>query len=99
MNAAPSKQQFAKLLEVCRANGIPMTPPHPDGFGGSRDAAILASYDREGDFVFVQAVKRTKDLLNRAGVKRLRYGYFYKVPVKHCSKVNGLQLNGEATSA
>jgi hypothetical protein len=23
---------------------------------------------------------------------------FYKVPVKHCAKINGLQLNGEASA-
>ena len=70
------------------------TVPHPDGFGGARDAAILASYDREGGFVFVQAVKRTKDLLNRAGFKRLTTHAFYKVPVMRCPKINGLQLAG-----
>ena len=68
--------------------------PHPDGFRGARDASILASYDREGDFVFVQAVVRTKDLLKRAGVKRVSLHDFYKVPVRHCPRINGLQLNG-----
>lgn len=72
--------------------------PHPDGFGGARDASILKTYDREGNFVFVQATSFTKDLLKRAGVKRLRTHAFYKVPVKHCPKINGLQLNGEASA-
>ena len=72
--------------------------PHPDGFGGARDASILKTYDREGDFVFVQGTSFTRDLLKRAGVKRLKSHAFYKVPVKHCAKVNGLQLNGEASA-
>jgi hypothetical protein len=70
--------------------------PHPDGFGGARDAAILASYDREGDFVFVQAVARTRALLKRAGVARVKSHAFYKVPVV-ASKA-GLQLNGTASA-
>jgi hypothetical protein len=65
---------------------------HPDGFRGARDASILASYDREGNFVLVQAVDRTKDLLRRAGVRRIRSHEFYKVSVSHCKRVNGLQL-------
>jgi hypothetical protein len=68
--------------------------PHPDGFGGARDASILASYDREGDFVMVQAVARTRDLLKRAGVKRVKPHAFYKIPVART--LAGLQLNGNA---
>ena len=72
--------------------------PHPDGFGGARDASILKTYDREGDFVFVQGTIFTRNLLKRAGVKRVKIHAFYKVPVRHCKKVCGLQLNGEAVS-
>jgi hypothetical protein len=68
--------------------------PHPDGFGGARDAAILGAYDREGDFVMVQGMARTKDLLKRAGVKRVKTHAFYKVPVART--LAGLQLNGNA---
>jgi hypothetical protein len=70
--------------------------PHPDGFGGARDASILAAYDREGDFVMVQAVAKTRDLLKRAGVARVKSHAFYKVPVIFCPKLRGLQLNGKA---
>lgn len=74
------------------------TAPHPDGFGGARDAAMLAAYDQEGDFVFVQSVAKSDDLLKRAGIKRPKRHAFYKVPVRHCKHVNGLQLNGNASS-
>lgn len=74
------------------------TAPHPDGFGGARDAHLLGTYDQEGDFVFVQAVARTRDLLLRAGVKRVKSHAFYKVPVRYDAKVGGLQLNGEAVA-
>lgn len=84
----------------CDAAGSPAArqeaSPHPDGFGGARDASILASYDREGDFVFVQGTRRTVGLLQRAGIKRVRAHVFYKVPVKHCPRIGGLQLNGKA---
>lgn len=70
--------------------------PHPDGFGGARDASILASYDREGDFVFVQSVSRTDALLKRAGIKRPQRHAFYKVPVLRA--LVGLQLNGPASA-
>lgn len=113
MNAAPTRHQFAKLLKVAAQQGIPLTQipamtsaefktaatPHPDGFGGARDASILATYDREGDFVFVQATTFTRHLLQRAGVKRVKIHAFYKVPVKHCPRVNGLQLAGNAAQA
>jgi hypothetical protein len=70
--------------------------PHPDGFGGQRDASILKTYDREGDFVMVQSVQRTDGLLKRAGIKRPQRHAFYKVPVIFCEKIRGLQLNAEA---
>jgi hypothetical protein len=72
--------------------------PHPDGFGGTRDASILATYDREGDFVFVQSTSFTDDLIKRAGIKRPRRHAFYKLPVRECEKIRGLQLNGEASA-
>lgn len=72
------------------------TAPHPDGFRGTRDASILATYDREGDFVFVQACAHTRHLLKRAEIPRPRTHSFYKVPVRYCEKVGGLQLNGKA---
>lgn len=71
----------------------------PDGFGGARDAQILETYGddwKSGDpipeIVRVQAVKRTKDLLHRAGFKRVITHNFYPVKVRHDEKSNRLQL-------
>jgi len=68
-----------------------LTAPHPDGFNGARDASILANYDREGGVVQVQATKRTKGLLHRAGFQRTRTNAFYAVSVRRDS-FNHLQL-------
>ena len=68
-----------------------VSAPHPDGFGGARDAAILESYDREGDTVHVQAVVKTRDLLKRAGFPRTTAGNFYQVKVR-VDDFNRLQL-------
>jgi hypothetical protein len=79
------------------ANPRKVSTPHPDGFGGARDATILESYSgwKAGDepiaSVRVQAVERTKDLLKRAGYTRTRAGEFYEVRVM-VDEHNCLQL-------
>ena len=57
--------------------------PHPDGFGGARDAAILAAGDYYGclGVCVVQATERTKSLIRRAGFPRIRTHQFYEIPV------------------
>ena len=55
--------------------------PHPDGYNGARDAAILFDYmDEEtaaDGIVYVQSCQRTDDLLRRSGIlKRQRHGFY-----------------------
>jgi hypothetical protein len=74
------------VLEAGRlTSGGSMPAPHPDGFGGARDAAILFDYmdaDTAADgVVYVQAVARTANLLKRAGVTRQKRHEFYPVRV------------------
>ena len=72
--------------------------PHPDGFGGARDAVILENYagwkagNKAPATVNVQCVGKTKDLLKRAGFLRTKSGEFYPVKVQHDEKFNRLQL-------
>ena len=68
--------------------------PHPDGFSGARDAAILESYDRDGGTVHVQCVLNTKDMLKRAGFPKPKRHEFYQVQVQICPVSNWLQLAG-----
>jgi len=59
--------------------------PHPDGFGGARDAAIIDEYMDEETMgtgtVLVQATARTEYLLKRAGVTRQKRHAWYSVRV------------------
>lgn len=75
--------------------------PHPDGFGGARDASILEAYSGwkcgvsdtpAPTSVEVQAVARTRDLLKRAGFKRVATHDFRTVAVRFDEKFNRLQL-------
>ncbi|MEO5712594.1 MAG: hypothetical protein ABIT37_03825 [Luteolibacter sp.] len=74
--------------------------PHPDGFGGARDASILESSHgwKSGMMVpatiEVQATVRNKDLLVRAGwpARGQKRHTFYPVKVRHDEQFNRLQL-------
>ena len=79
----PGAARKPALEAAWLTSGGSMTAPHPAGFNGARDAAILA----EGDFYgchglsVIQATARTKPLLHRAGFPRVRMHAFYEVPV------------------
>lgn len=88
MNATASPPIVApnSALEAARlTRGGSLPAPHPDGFNGARDAAILFDYmdeDTAADgIVYVQACKRTADLLSRASFGRPVHGKFYPVRV------------------
>ena len=65
---------------------------HPDGFNGARDSSILAAcYDSASRACKVQATDRTRDILHRAGFRRVRTGAFYRVKVRR-DELDRLQL-------
>ena len=71
-------------LEAVRlTSGGSVFAPHPDGFNGARDAAILKAGDYYGchGFSVIQATAKTKPLLRRAGFRRIKTHAFYEVPV------------------
>jgi hypothetical protein len=74
-----------------------MSNPSPslqDGFNGASDAAVLELHDFDPEImsVHVQATRRSKSLLKRAGVKRITMHQFYSVRVIKDEKFNRLQL-------
>lgn len=71
-------------LEAARlTRGGSVSGRHPDGFGGARDASILAAGDYYGchGVAVIQATARTKPLLRRAGLSRIKTHAFYEVAV------------------
>lgn len=70
-------------LEAARpTRGGSVSAPHPDGFGGVRDARILADSRSDGPGArWVQCTARSRDLLRRAGYSRPAQHEFYSVRV------------------
>ena len=71
---------------------VSVSPSLDDGFHGARDASILSSADRTGGIAHVQATSFTRDLLKRAGVKRVKTHAFYDVAIEWDGKYSRYQL-------
>lgn len=71
-------------------------PGHPDGFNGAGDASRLAAYadedTAESGICHVQATAATREMLHRAGYKRVTMMHSYPVNVYWEGKYGRWQL-------
>lgn len=69
-----------------------LSPSMHDGYNGARDARLLGEYGRIRETrngvitMDVQALPATRELLHRAGVKRIRMGDRHTIHAMHDAK-------------